>query len=119
MEKVLVIGASTNETRYSFLASKMLQEYGHEVTCYGRKKGLCAGIPIQNEFPQNQKFDTVTMYMNAQNQMAYHDKILALKPGRVIFNPGAENEALQTQLDAAGIPWEEACTLVLLRTKQF
>ena len=45
--------------------------------------------------------------------------LLALKPRRVIFNPGAENPALEDGLRAAGIEVEDACTLVLLRTGQF
>ena len=46
-------------------------------------------------------------------------EILALKPKRVIFNPGTENPALEAELVAAGIAAERACTLVLLSTGQF
>jgi hypothetical protein len=42
-----------------------------------------------------------------------------MKPGRVIFNPGTENPELMEMLDAAGIPYLEACTLVMLRAGQF
>jgi hypothetical protein len=42
-----------------------------------------------------------------------------MKPGRVLFNPGTESAVLQAKLDEAGIPWEEACTLVLLGTGMF
>jgi hypothetical protein len=47
------------------------------------------------------------------------EKIVALKPGRVIFNPGTETAELQHRLDEAGIPWLSACTLVMLQTGQF
>jgi hypothetical protein len=47
------------------------------------------------------------------------DAILALRPGRVILNPGTESPALEQALTTAGIPWQHACTLVMLRTGQF
>ena len=47
------------------------------------------------------------------------DKIIDLKPIRVIFNPGTENQEFIELLKKAGIQALEACTLVLLRTNQF
>jgi predicted CoA-binding protein len=63
--------------------------------------------------------DTLTLYLAAERLEPLIPEILRLRPGRVIFNPGTESIAVQTALDAAGIPWQEACTLVLLRTGQF
>ena len=57
--------------------------------------------------------------MNPANQKAYYDYILSLKPRRVIFNPGTENEELQILLANAGVEYEEACTLVLLSIKKY
>jgi uncharacterized protein len=45
--------------------------------------------------------------------------IVALAPGRVILNPGAESAELELALRNARIPFERACTLVLLRVGQF
>ncbi len=45
--------------------------------------------------------------------------IIALKPRRVIMNPGTESESAREALEAAGILVLEACTLVMLRTDQF
>lgn len=118
-ETVLVMGASTNSARYSWLATKMLQEYGHAPICFGQSSGLCANIQIQNKFPENIHPDTVTMYLNPTNQVAYYDKIVALQPKRVLFNPGTENPDFENILENAGIAYEEACTLVLLRTGQY
>jgi hypothetical protein len=42
-----------------------------------------------------------------------------LKPERIIFNPGAENPELEALADQAGIKVLEACTLVMLNTRQF
>ena len=63
--------------------------------------------------------DTVTMYVGAAISAGLQDKLIALKPRRVIFNPGAENAVLVEALKKAGIACEEACTLVLLNTRQF
>jgi hypothetical protein len=45
--------------------------------------------------------------------------ILAVRPHRVIFNPGAENPEAAEALTRRGISTVEACTLVLLATGQF
>lgn len=118
-EQVLVMGASTADWRYSNMATRMLKDYGHGVTCFGKSKGLCAGEPILNEFPSTGKFQTVTLYLNPGHQEEFYEKIIALKPQRVIFNPGTENSEFQQMLETAGIEAEEACTLVLLRTGQY
>ena len=43
----MVLGASTNPSRYSYLAAKMLHEYGHETILVSNKKGHIDGVPIQ------------------------------------------------------------------------
>jgi hypothetical protein len=57
--------------------------------------------------------------MNPQHQQAYYNYILSLKPQRVIFNPGTENDELEELLKASDISYMEACTLVLLNTGQY
>ena len=63
--------------------------------------------------------DTLTLYVRPSISESIADDIVAMKPGRVIFNPGTESTVVQTKLDEAGILWEEACTLVLLGTGMF
>jgi predicted CoA-binding protein len=118
-EKVLVIGASPNPSRYSFIATEMLTEYGHEVYPYGIRKGTIGNLPIKLNWPENKQIDTVTMYVGPPLQEQYFENIIKLKPKRVIFNPGTENEQFYALLKENGIAYEEACTLVLLRTRQF
>jgi uncharacterized protein len=45
--------------------------------------------------------------------------LIAKPPRRIIFNPGTENPDAYPRLEAAGITVIQACTLVLLRTRQF
>jgi hypothetical protein len=119
MKKTLVIGASPNPDRYGYKATVMLNEYHHLVVAFGLKKGKIESQEITNELPIDNDFDTVTLYLNPQNQEIYIDYILNLKPKRVLFNPGTENPKFEKMLLEIGIEALEACTLVLLRTGQY
>jgi predicted CoA-binding protein len=114
MRNTLVIGASINPERYSFKAITMLRAHNKPVLAFGPKVGVVSDIPITNEWDNQWKVDTITLYLNPQRQEAYYDKIIALQPRRVIFNPGTENKVFSEQLSAHGIASEIACTLVLL-----
>jgi predicted CoA-binding protein len=112
--KVLVLGASMNEDRYSNKAIKKLVAHSFEVAALGNKIGEVNGIEIKKELFPFENIHTITLYLNPQNQKPYYDYILSLKPQRVIFNPGTENAELQELLKRNHIPFEEACTLVML-----
>lgn len=117
--KTLVIGASHNPARYSNMAINMLKEYGHEVVALGRRARVVDDWEILDGAPEIPNLDTITVYLNADNQKEYYDYFLKLNPRRVIFNPGAENAELAVLLNQNGIETENACTLVLLRTNQY
>lgn len=119
MKKTLVLGASENPSRYSNMAIKKLLSHGHEVVAIGSRKGQVQQVEITTEHPDISGLHTVTLYLNANNQKPYYDYILSLKPERIVFNPGAENEELATIAEKAGIQVMEACTLVLLSTGQY
>ena len=118
-KKTLVLGASDNPERYSYLAINRLQNSGHPVVAIGRKKTTVNGVAIDTEKKLVQDVDTVTMYLSPIHQKEYYNYILSLKPKRIIFNPGAENEELAQLAKANHIEPIEACTLVLLSTGQF
>ncbi len=113
-KKTLVLGASENPSRYSNKAIINLRRKGHEVVAIGRRSGQVMDVPIETEQKPLEDIDTVTLYLSAANQQPYIDYILALKPKRIIFNPGAENIQLEALAEEAGIEPMEACTLVLL-----
>ena len=118
-KKTLVIGATPKPERYAYIATEMLHDFGHEVVPYGIKKGTIGDYTILNEWPNSQKIDTITLYINPTLQEGFYDQILALKPKRIIFNPGTENSALEEMAKAKNIKTLDACTLVLLRTNQY
>jgi predicted CoA-binding protein len=118
-KKTLVLGASVNPVRYSFLAVNKLRDNHHPVIAVGKTKGVIADVPIEFQTHPIPDLDTVTLYLNAQNQKNYYDFIIEQHPTRVIFNPGAENPEFEKILEAKGIKVMEACTLVLLGTGQY
>lgn len=117
--KTLVLGASENPERYSNKAILMLTAHRHEVLAIGNKAGEVNHVPIATAPIATDDVDTITMYLNATRQKPYYDYILSLKPRRIIFNPGAENEELEDLAKANGIQPIDACTLVLLSTGQY
>src|SRR6186713_148364 len=118
-KKTLVLGASDNPSRYSYLAVNRLRNHGYPVVAIGKKNALVADVPIEKEKKDWNGVDTVTLYLNPQHQQQYYDYILSLKPKRIIFNPGAENEQLVALARKNNIQPIEACTLVLLATGQY
>ena len=118
-KKTLIIGASENPSRYSFLALNKLKRYGHPVEAIGKRKGNVDGVEIVTGNPALQDVDTITLYLNPVNQQPYYDYILSLNPKRIIFNPGTENPELEALASEKNIQTLEACTLVMLSTNQY
>ena len=115
----VVLGASPNPDRYSYLAVSRLVAKGHPVLAIGKRDGKIGSTPITKEHPVPENVDTVTLYMNPTLQKEYYDYIFQLQPKRIIFNPGTENDDLAEQAENKGIAPIEACTLVMLSTGQY
>lgn len=118
-EKVAILGASNNPERYANMAQRMLLQYGHTVFPVNPAFEEIEGLKVVKSLDDLSGIDTVTLYMNPQRLKEQVDRILKLKPKRVIFNPGTESEEIENTLKKAGIEPMRACTLVLLRTNQF
>lgn len=117
--KTLVLGASTNPTRYSYLAIQKLVAHQQQVVAIGLKPGTVAGVKIETEKISWDDIDTVTLYLNPLRQKEYYKYIISLKPRRVIFNPGTENPEFFALLNKNSITYETACTLVLLSINEY
>ena len=113
-KKTLVLGASLKSWRTSHDAVNRLVKHGHPVVAVGLREGKIGEVDIIKQPPADTDFDTVTIYLNANNQKKYYDYLLALKPRRIIFNPGAENPELAKLAEEKGIETLEACTLTTL-----
>ena len=119
MKKTVVIGASVNPSRYSNIAVRNLKQHGYEVIAVGLREGDIDGVKIHDDRPVVADVDTVSLYVGPKNQVPLYDYIMSLNPKRLIFNPRAENEELETKATQQGIEVLEACTLVMLNTGQY
>jgi predicted CoA-binding protein len=117
--RTLILGASNNPARYSYMAAHRLVNAGHEIIPVGVKKGELAGSEIRSTVDGITEIHTATLYLSQRNQAPYEDFLLQLKPERVIFNPGTENPELMEKLIREGIDAFEACNLVMLGNGQF
>lgn len=113
-KKTVVLGATPDPSRFAYKAANMLTEYGHEVVPVGIKKGTVAGKEILNGKPEIDNVDTIALYVGPQNQSNLYDYILSLKPKRIIFNPGTENDELISMAEQHHIEPVLGCTLVML-----
>lgn len=119
-ENVAIIGASAKPHRYSYKAQEMLTDYGHQPFLIAARKQEIMGLQTYASVTEiEQSIETVTFYINPKLHQQQVDSIIALKPKRVIFNPGTESETLLNRYQSEGIDAFNACTLVLLRTDQF
>lgn len=119
-ETVVILGASPKPERYSNMAMKLLESYGHKTILVSPSTKEIEGRPVlQNLSDVKTDVQTLTLYVGPEISSKLTEQIIALKPTRVIFNPGTENSNLMQSLNSAGIQTLNACTLVLLRTNQF
>lgn len=116
---ILVFGASLNAKRHSNSAINSLVAHEYKVVAFGLRRGVVSGVTIATTLEVYEGIDTVTMYMNPSRQEEYYDYLIALKPKRILFNPGTENPTFFKLLVENNIDYELACTLVLLSTNQF
>ena len=120
-KKTVIVGATPNQSRYAFLAANMLREYEHNIVPIGIKQGEVAGKEILDirKKPAINDVDTITLYIGPRHQPEWYEYLLSLKPKRIIFNPGTENDEFEKLAESRGIEAMQACTLVLLRSHQF
>lgn len=112
MEDVTVVfGFSDNPERYSNMAFNLLNQFEHSVIAFNPRTESLSKIPPE--------FHTLTMYVNQEVSTKFMSDILKLKFKRIIFNPGAENDALEKECLKLGREVVHGCTLVMLKTDQY
>jgi predicted CoA-binding protein len=120
-KKTVIVGSSPNKGRYAYLAAQMLTEYDYPFVPLGIREGEIFGEKILDirTKPAIEDVDTITLYLSPRHQNEWYQYLLGLKPKRIIFNPGAENQEFSQLAEDKGIEALLACTLVLLRSGQF
>lgn len=121
IKKTLIVGATTNPSRYAYLAAQKLTEKGIDFIPIGIKKGELFGKQILDlrTKPALDQIHTITLYIGPDHQAEWMDYLLSLNPKRIIFNPGTENEGFFKSAKSAGVEVVIGCNLVMLSTNQF
>lgn len=115
-KKSLLVGASESRHGYASLAFDRLTRSGHEVILLGKQKGVFEGEEILDIHTQPiiRDIDTITLYINPSNQEPWFQYLIGLRPRRIIFNPGTENDTFKKLAEQDGIETVYGCTLVML-----
>lgn len=117
---VVVLGASHKPERYSNQAVHRLRQQQYHVIPVHPKLKEIDGLQVVNSLDDIQvEVHTLTIYIGPLRSAALADSIVALHPGRVIFNPGSESLELEKRLSEHNIPFIRRCTLVMLQSGQF
>lgn len=117
----LIVGATTNQSRYAYFAASRLAGAGVPFIPIGIKTGEVFGEKIRDlrAKPDLKNIHTITLYIGTANQEEWIDYLISLDPKRIIFNPGTENPKFFQRAKAAGIEAMHACTLVMLSSNQY
>lgn len=117
----LIVGATTNPSRYAFFAASRLVQHGIDFIPIGIKTGEVMGKKIMDlkTKPALEGIHTITLYIGPAHQGEWIDYLISLHPKRIIFNPGTENPDFYAKAKATEIEIVSGCTLVMLSTGQY
>ncbi len=119
MKTTVILGASINPIRFSNKAVKSLIRHGYPVIPIGNREGKIKGNKILTGKPKLKDIHTISLYLNPKNQEEYYDYIMDIKPQRLIFNPGTENQELIELATQNNIEVNIACTLIMINNHKF
>ena len=119
-ERVAILGASDDPSRYAYRALSALTRHGHQVVPVNPQLTQVAGHDCLAQLADIEgDVDTITVYLRKELSEPLAAAMIRARPRRVIFNPGSESPLLKTTLEAAGIAVQWECTLVLLASGRF
>ena len=107
----VVFGYSPNPERFSFKAYELLREHNISTLAFNPQTDSIDHLP--------NNFNTLTLYISAQNFKKFESEVLGFQFKRVIFNPGTENSEFKNLCLLKGIEVVEDCTLVMLRQSRY
>lgn len=120
MQTVVVLGASPKPGRFAHKALVKLKKAGYTVLPVHPKAEEIEGVAVFSRLGDiDQSVDTITLYIGPARLQPLVGDVLALKPERIIFNPGTEADEIQQRFEQAGIDCVTDCTLIMLDQKRF
>ena len=118
-QQAVVLGASDRRDSYAWLAANGLLAKDYRVIGVNPRQPLIEGVKVVPRLADVKGgVDLLTVYVSQKISTPLVGDIVSLTPKKVIINPGAGNPVLEQALEVHGIPYEHACTLVLLRLNQ-
>lgn len=110
MDEFVILGASDNPMRPSYLADKLLRKHGYKTFPV---HGETIKTPVYaTDTDENER--TVAIFLKPIQQKKYYDFVLSLKPKRIIFNPGTENQELESLARKNNIKVLSGCTIAMV-----
>lgn len=120
MQTVVVLGASPKPGRFAYKALVKLKQAGYTVLPVHPKAESIENIKVFSTLEAiDQPVDTMTLYVGPARMISQVETVCALKPTRVIFNPGTESDDIQQRFEQAGIECVIDCTLIMLDENRF
>lgn len=112
---IVVLGASPNPNRISYMATKLLHNKGYKLKAIGSRKGHIESIPLQSETDTMlEGVEAISIFLSPERQKRYYSYIIGLHPKAIIFNPGTENPELELMAAKKNIKVISCCTIALL-----
>jgi predicted CoA-binding protein len=101
---VVILGASIKPERYANKAQRLLMQKGYTVIPVHPQQKEIEGVSVVKKLSDiTEQVDTVTLYINPKVSQETVSDLIALKPRRVIFNPGSESPELESLLKQQGV----------------
>jgi predicted CoA-binding protein len=116
---IVVLGASPNPERFSYKAVKRLISNNYQVVAIGKNEGFIGNVPIVTGQPPLTGVNTVLIYLAPHHQGEIFEYVVALRPRRVIFNPGTGSPEFEEWLESYDIEIVHDCSLVMMATGRF
>lgn len=108
---IVILGASDNPLRPSYLANKLLNTKGFKTVSIPYGEALQKNELIESESAHER---TISIFLKPSQQKKYYGDLLSMHPSRIIFNPGTENEELKTLAKKNNIKVVSGCTIAML-----
>ena len=111
---IVILGASDNPNRPSCMAGKLLKNKGY--TTLNVMDQVIQNEPVETRTDNviSDKDKTVTIFLKPKQQKKYYNYVLSLKPSRIIFNPGTENDELIELASKNNIKVLNGCTIAMV-----
>lgn len=114
-QRIAIIGASADRSKYGNKAVRAYLEAGWEVFPVNPAGGEIEGRPVIADVGALPgRMDRVALYVPPAVGLGVLPELAAAPPGDLIANPGADGPALFAAAEALGLPVRAVCAIVAI-----